>query len=513
MKYLATATLLLLMIGCDPDSVPNSAATQKPLFYKAPVKADAAAEKAAAKKAAAEKAAAEKDAAAASKASAAMAEAEKAADVEEAATAAAEKAVADKAAADKAAADELAAEQAAADKAVSDKVAADQLAAEKAAADKAAGDKAGADNTAADQFAAKKAAAKKAAAEKAAADKAAADQAAADKAAADKAAADKAAADKAAADQAAADKAAADQAAADKAAADQAAADKAAADQAAADKAAADQAAADKAAADQAAADKAAADKAAGEPDPTPGTWYKPGLATTWQWQLSGAINTSYDVDVYDIDLYNAGDAIATLHKQGKKVICYFSAGSSENWRPDFSKFKAADMGKNLDGWPGEKWLDIRSANVRSIMSARLDLAASKGCDGVEPDNVDGYTNNPGFPLTAAHQLDYNRYLAKQAHARGLSIGLKNDVDQVAALAPDFDYGINEQCFQYSECGVYSAFTKANKPVFNAEYPEEYAALKQAANRAALCLKAKAAKMHTLFLALDLDDSYRETCD
>ena len=483
MKYLATATLLLLMIGCDPDSVPNSAATQKPLFYKAPVKADAAAEKAAAKKAAAEKAAAEKaaaekDAAAASKASAAMAEAEKAADVEEAATAAAEKAVADKAAADKAAADELAAEQAAADKAVSDKVAADQLAAEKAAADKAAGDKAGADNTAADQFAAKKAAAKKAAAEKAAADKAAADQAAADKAAADKAAADKAAADKAAAD-----------------------------------KAAADQAAADKAAADQAAADKAAADKAAGEPDPTPGTWYKPGLATTWQWQLSGAINTSYDVDVYDIDLYNAGDAIATLHKQGKKVICYFSAGSSEHWRPDFSKFTAADMGKNLDGWPGEKWLDIRSANVRSIMSARLDLAASKGCDGVEPDNVDGYTNNPGFPLTAAHQLDYNRYLAKQAHARGLSIGLKNDVDQVAALAPDFDYGINEQCFQYSECGVYSAFTKANKPVFNAEYPEEYAALKQAANRAALCLKAKAAKMHTLFLALDLDDSYRETCD
>lgn len=42
-------------------------------------------------------------------------------------------------------------------------------------------------------------------------------------------------------------------------------------------------------------------------------------------------------------------------------------------------------------------------------MQARLDLAVQKGCDGVEPDNVDGYQNNSGFPLTAQDQLAYNR--------------------------------------------------------------------------------------------------------
>ncbi|MFP3534108.1 endo alpha-1,4 polygalactosaminidase, partial [Burkholderia sp. SIMBA_042] len=90
-----------------------------------------------------------------------------------------------------------------------------------------------------------------------------------------------------------------------------------------------------------------------------------------------------------------------TLKSQGKRVVCYFSAGSSENWRSDYSQFTAADQGNPLDGWAGERWLDTRSANVRRIMTARMDLAKSKGCDGIDPDNVDGYTNNPGLPLTA----------------------------------------------------------------------------------------------------------------
>ncbi len=130
-------------------------------------------------------------------------------------------------------------------------------------------------------------------------------------------------------------------------------------------------------------------------------TW-TPSVNDTWQWQLSGTLNTNYMVSVYDIDLFDtSASTISMLKSQGKRVVCYFSAGSSENWRPDFSKFLSSDMGKNLDGWAGERWLDTRSANVRAIMAARMDLAKSKGCDGVEPDNVDGYTNGPGFPLTA----------------------------------------------------------------------------------------------------------------
>src|SRR5262249_22171337 len=125
-----------------------------------------------------------------------------------------------------------------------------------------------------------------------------------------------------------------------------------------------------------------------------PVTPWTPKVTDTWQWQLTGTIDTKYNVNVYDIDLFDAPDSvIATLHNAGRHVVCYFSAGSAENWRPDYSKFKSSDLGNPLDGWAGEKWVDTRSANVRSIMAARLDLAKTRGCDGVEPDNVDGYQN------------------------------------------------------------------------------------------------------------------------
>ncbi|QET03502.1 endo alpha-1,4 polygalactosaminidase [Cupriavidus pauculus] len=243
---------------------------------------------------------------------------------------------------------------------------------------------------------------------------------------------------------------------------------------------------------------------------PTTSRWV-PQLGDTWQLQLQGTANIGYNAAVYDIDMYDTPQATINLLKsQGKRVVCYFSAGSSENWRADFGQFQASDMGNGLSGWPGERWLDTRSANVRAIMAARMDMAKAKGCDGIDTDNVDGYTNNTGLPLTAATQLDYNRYLAAQAHARGLAIGLKNDVDQVAQLASDFDFAVNEQCFQYNECGVYSAFTTQGKPVFQVEYDTKY---KVDATRAPLCASARALNLRTLVLPLSLNDGYRYSCD
>jgi hypothetical protein len=103
-------------------------------------------------------------------------------------------------------------------------------------------------------------------------------------------------------------------------------------------------------------------------------------------------------------------------------------------------------------------------------MMARLDLAVSKGCDGVEPDNVDGYANDSGFPLTDQDQLAYNIWLANAAHAHNLSIGLKNDLDQISHLVGYFDWALNEQCYQYDECELLRPFTNANKAVFGVEY-------------------------------------------
>lgn len=236
--------------------------------------------------------------------------------------------------------------------------------------------------------------------------------------------------------------------------------------------------------------------------------WWQPTPGTTWQWQLQGTINQSYDVDMYDIDLFDTSTAtINSLKDSGKAVICYFSGGSYEEWRDDASDFDASDRGNPLDDWPGEAWLDVRSSNVRAVMEARLNLAVSKGCDGVEPDNMDGYTNGPGFPLTAADQLDYNIFMAEAAHDRGLSVGLKNNVDQIPDLVEYYDFAVNEECFQYNECDTMKPFTDANKAVFNAEY-----GVNGANARAALCADSIALKLSTLVLDLGLDDSVRHSC-
>ncbi|MCR6711833.1 MAG: endo alpha-1,4 polygalactosaminidase [Demequina sp.] len=218
-------------------------------------------------------------------------------------------------------------------------------------------------------------------------------------------------------------------------------------------------------------------DKPSSKPKPTKpsgssnasGHW-KPKAGLTWQWQLSGKLDTSVNAKVYDVDLYDISAAqVKALHDKGRKVICYFSAGSYESGRPDSGDFPAAVKGKKMEGWP-EYWLDIRDPRVLKIMAARMDLCAKKGFDGVEADNVDAYDNESGFDLTASDQLKYNKALAKLAHARGLAIGLKNDLEQVSALQPSFDFAVNEECYAYDECSVLKAFINAGKPVFHVEY-------------------------------------------
>ena len=244
--------------------------------------------------------------------------------------------------------------------------------------------------------------------------------------------------------------------------------------------------------------------------------WYQPTVETTWQWQLQpdsdGEINTSYDVEVYDVDLFDVSDAVIDeLHAAGRRVICYFSAGSFEEFRDDADEFLPDDLGATLDGFEDERWLDVRSDNVRRIMLARLDHAAARGCDGVEPDNVDGYANDSGLPLTAEDQIEFNRFLAQEAHARGLSVGLKNDLDQIAELVEYFDFAVNEQCHEYDECELLQLFIETGKPVFNAEYDDPY--VNNSTRRAELCESAMNNNLRTLILPLDLDDSFRFSCE
>jgi hypothetical protein len=237
---------------------------------------------------------------------------------------------------------------------------------------------------------------------------------------------------------------------------------------------------------------------------PPAGSRWVPAPRTTWQWQLTTPVDTSVAADMYDIDLFdNSAAVVAGLHAQGRHVVCYLDAGTFEPGRPDAGSFPASVIGKELPDWPGEHWLDVRRLDVLGpIIKARMDLCRQKGFDGVEPDNVDAYANDSGFPLTADDQLRFNRFLADAAHARGLSVGLKNDLDQVAVLQPAFDWALNEQCSQYSECNRLQPFVRAGKAVFEAEY--ELAT-------DAFCPQAEAAGLMAMRKHSSLD-AFREPC-
>lgn len=197
-----------------------------------------------------------------------------------------------------------------------------------------------------------------------------------------------------------------------------------------------------------------------------------PSSATaTWQYQLQGTIDESVPATVFDIDGFDTSAAtVARLKSKGKYPICYIST-SFENWRPDARSFPASVLGNNLDGWPGERWIDIRQIKALApIFVARVDMCKAKGFQAVEFDNVDAHTQNTGFRLTAADQLMFSRGLAAVAHSRGLAAGLKNNAEQAAELQPYYDFAIVEECVTWNECGAYSSFTRAGKPVFVVEY-------------------------------------------
>jgi hypothetical protein len=200
---------------------------------------------------------------------------------------------------------------------------------------------------------------------------------------------------------------------------------------------------------------------------------WTPAPGSTWQWQLTGVPDLSVPADLYDVDLFDTpASTVARIHAQGARAVCYFSAGTLERGRAD--PFPKSVAGRTVDGWPDERWLDVRALDVLGpVLERRVDLCARKGFDGIEADNVDAYANDSGFPLRAADQLRFNRFLARRAHARGLAIALKNDLDQVAQLRREFDWALVEQCFQYDECQRLRPFSAAGQAVFAVEYELE----------------------------------------
>ncbi len=194
---------------------------------------------------------------------------------------------------------------------------------------------------------------------------------------------------------------------------------------------------------------------------------------STWLWDLEGG-QTSGNADVIDYDP-RLGDKArrgqAVFRGRAKYVICYFSAGTWEASRPDMGGLQPSDIGAVLKGgnsshgtWDDngkpERILNVESPRVQEVMRGRLDDAAARHCDGVEPDNVDVVKN----------KVAYMKWLSDEAHKRNLVIGLKNADDLAAQVVSYFDFVIIEQCLQYSECDKYDVFVKAGKAALEAEY-------------------------------------------
>lgn len=232
---------------------------------------------------------------------------------------------------------------------------------------------------------------------------------------------------------------------------------------------------------------------------------WRPAPGTSWQWQLTDTpVDLSVEAEVYDIDLFdNEAEVVAALHAQGRRAICYINVGAWEEWRPDAAAFPSELLGNEYEGWEGERWLDIRRLDLLApLMAQRLDQCRDKGFDGVEPDNMDGYLNDTGFPLSYEDQLAYNLWLAEAAHERGLSIGLKNTPGQVQALLPYYDWALTESCFAQGWCEEFQPFIEAGRAVFAAEYsitPAEF------------CPQAARLRFSAIFKERELG-VYREGC-
>jgi hypothetical protein len=197
---------------------------------------------------------------------------------------------------------------------------------------------------------------------------------------------------------------------------------------------------------------------------PTPGESY--------QIQYSGKLDLRVPADVYDLDMFDTPAAIVTrLHAMHRRVMCYVDVGTWENWRPDADEFPKSVLGKPDGHWPGERWLDIRQTKIlEPIMAHRLDRCKSKGFDGVDPDNLDGYQNRTGFPLTYRQQLTYDTWVAQAAHERGLTADQKGDNSQVKDLVNSYDFAVVEQCYAQGWCNQFAVYTKSNRLVVDVEY-------------------------------------------
>ena len=242
-----------------------------------------------------------------------------------------------------------------------------------------------------------------------------------------------------------------------------------------------------------------------------------------WDWVISGPVDVRQIIagrpfDFVGLDGFEtAAETVDAFHVAGVQVWCYISAGTIEDWRPDYDAFTAADatrvaageeplIGHEYVEWPGEYWLNPRAATaLMPLIHARLAMCADKGFDMVEFDNMDGYDNETGLEISRADAVAFAIALSEAAEVHGLAPILKNTPELAQELEPWFAAYLLEDCALNATCDSAAPFAAANKPVFNAEYPENYADAGLHFDLDAVCLTGESADVSMLVKALELD--------
>jgi hypothetical protein len=264
----------------------------------------------------------------------------------------------------------------------------------------------------------------------------------------------------------------------------------------------------------------------------TTGSYAKPptGGTNQWYWEISppnsglaGLPSTAAgypapgSANIWDTDLFqdsNVADGgiptgpspvVAAIHAAGHYSICYVEACAYQEGFPDDANFATADYGgvgneaTQMQGYADEFWFDLTgfknyvAGQPSTLSGAALNVAAGlddrfarcklEGQDAVEPDDLDGYTNQSQSGVTPwsmvrADSAGFERWLSYDIHANGLAAFQKNDPANASADAPLFDGMIIEECNFYNDpcagsSGDATAYLAAGKPVLNAEYSQD----------------------------------------
>ncbi|CAN8105095.1 unnamed protein product [Discula destructiva] len=186
---------------------------------------------------------------------------------------------------------------------------------------------------------------------------------------------------------------------------------------------------------------------------------------------------------------------IPTLHAAGATVLCYFNAGAVQYTDCDWPEWNTDGLatGKAVANYDQERYVDVTSETVIALHQARIDLAHSIGCDGVDPDNIDTYELDPdesiGKQITQEDMISFLENLATHAHSKTttlghpLMIGQKNAVELTDRIHSFMDFAISENCVGSENvgsnrgnadefCSTFQQYYASNgKPVFDIEYP------------------------------------------